>query len=265
MELIIKSVDGRYVADSLEIAEMTKKRHDNLLRDIDVYVDILRNSIDLKFEVNDFFIERTYQDSIGRTLRKYDCTRKGCDMIANKMTGQKGVLFTAVYVTKFEVMEKTIQQVMTPSYMIGDPEKRALKWIEEHRERKDLEAQKLFLEQKVTENASKVSYLDTILQSKGLVATTQIAKDYGMSAVELNELLRDLGIQYKVHKQWVLYAKYADKGYTQSYSFPIKHKDGRPDVVMNTQWTQQGRLFVHNVLAKQGIKANIDKEYSDAN
>ncbi|GAE09580.1 putative antirepressor [Paenibacillus sp. JCM 10914] len=86
---------------------MTGKRHDHLLRDIDGYCEILMNSTDPKIGVSDFFEASTYQDGTGRTLRGYDLTRKGCDMVANKMTGEKGVLFTATYVTKFDEMEKS--------------------------------------------------------------------------------------------------------------------------------------------------------------
>lgn len=103
MQLNIVNVNGKNVADSRQIAEMIGKQHGHLLRDIDNYVAVL---IESNFGVNEFFIESSYQDSIGRTLKKYDCTRKGCDMIANKMTGQKGILFTAAYVTKFEELER---------------------------------------------------------------------------------------------------------------------------------------------------------------
>lgn len=119
-------------------------------------------------------------------------------------------------------------------------------------------------EKKYLEAAPRLAYLDTILQSKSLVTTTQIAKDYGLTAPELNNQLHELGIQFQVNKQWVLYKKYADKGYTQSYSFSFKHKDGTPDVKMNTQWTQAGRLFIHEQLGSIGIKANIDKDYGKA-
>jgi len=119
------------------------------------------------------------------------------------------------------------------------------------------------LEKTVTEYKPKIAYLDTILQSKGTVTTTQIAKDYGMSGSELNKILHDLGIQYLVNKQWVLYSKHDDKGYTQSYSFDFTHKDGTPDVKMNTRWTQTGRRFIHEQLTQIGIKANIEKEFKD--
>ena len=62
----------------------------------------------LKINTSDFFIPSTYTDETGRTLPCYLCTRLGCDMIANKMTGEKGTLFTAAYVTKFRRMEKEL-------------------------------------------------------------------------------------------------------------------------------------------------------------
>ncbi|OMF38816.1 hypothetical protein BK133_01020 [Paenibacillus sp. FSL H8-0548] len=161
--------------------------------------------------------------------------------------------------------KKELSNSVVPSYMLEDPEERALQWVAELRQRKELENQKLLLEKAVTELKPKIAYLDTILQSKGLVTTTQIGKDYGLTAPELNKILHDVGIQYKVNDQWVLYKKYADKGYTQSYSFPFKHKDGTPDVKMNTQWTQRGRIFIHEQLTKIGIKANIEKEYGEVN
>ncbi|ASS66248.1 Rha family transcriptional regulator [Paenibacillus sp. RUD330] len=100
------SIQGKLLADSREIADVTGKLHKHLLRDIDLYASILTES---KIGPSDFFIESSYVDSTGRTLKCYLLTRKGCDMVANKMTGEKGILFTAAYVTKFEEMEKRQQ------------------------------------------------------------------------------------------------------------------------------------------------------------
>lgn len=97
------------VVDSRQVAEMIGKTHAHLMRDIQGYVEILKKSIESKFGFNDFFIESTYKDSIGRTLPCYLLTKKGCDMVANKMTGEKGVLFTAAYVTAFEAMRHHIE------------------------------------------------------------------------------------------------------------------------------------------------------------
>ncbi len=64
----------------------------------------------LKIEPSDFFIESSYQDDKQQTRPCYLLTKKGCDMVANKLTGKKGILFTAAYVTAFEQMRKHILQ-----------------------------------------------------------------------------------------------------------------------------------------------------------
>jgi len=105
-DLTVINQNGQLLVDSREVAQMIDKQHSHLLRDIKGYVEILTQS---NFGFSDFFIESTYKDSTNRKLLCYLLTRKGCDMVANKMTGEKGVLFTATYVTKFEEMERQIQ------------------------------------------------------------------------------------------------------------------------------------------------------------
>lgn len=105
----------------------------------------------------------------------------------------------------------------------------------------------------------KANYVDRILSSKSLVATTQIAKDYGYSAVAFNKLLHELGVQFRVNDQWVLYAKYQNCGYTHSRTINIERSDGRPDVVMQTEWTQKGRLFLYELLKQHDIIPVIEK------
>jgi Rha family phage regulatory protein len=104
-DLTIIDYQGKKTIDSRQVAVMTTMRHADLLEKISGYIGHLLNG---KIRSVDFFIESTYTDSTGRTLPCYLITRKGCDMVANKMTGEKGVLFTAAYVTKFEEMEKQI-------------------------------------------------------------------------------------------------------------------------------------------------------------
>lgn len=93
--------------DSREVAEMVEKKHYNLIRDIKGYVDELT---ELKIEFSDFFRESIYKDSTGRTLPRYDITKKGCEFIAHKLTGIKGTEFTARYINRFHDMEETIQK-----------------------------------------------------------------------------------------------------------------------------------------------------------
>lgn len=103
-------------------------------------------------------------------------------------------------------------------------------------------------------------YVDTILESTGVLATTQIAADYGLSAKALNRILHDAGVQYKVNRQWILYSQHMGKGYTKSKTIPITLKDGRTDTKMLTYWTQKGRLMIHEILTKRGIVALMDRD-----
>jgi anti-repressor protein len=115
-------------------------------------------------------------------------------------------------------------------------------------------------DQVIKELKPKADYMDSILKNKGLVSITQISKDYGMSGIKMNELLHELGVQYKQSEQWLLYAKHQDKGYTHSETIDIIRKDGRPDITMNTKWTQKGRLFIYDLLkSEKGIVPLIER------
>lgn len=121
------------VVDSRNIAEATDIRHDDLLKKIRGYVSILDKGIEdsEKLPSHKFFIPSTYVNSQNKEQPCYLLTRKGCDMVANKMTGEKGVLFTAAYVTKFEEMEK---QVQAPQKQLSSMEQLRLHYaaLEEH-------------------------------------------------------------------------------------------------------------------------------------
>lgn len=115
-------------------------------------------------------------------------------------------------------------------------------------------------EQMIGELKPKADYTDRILNSKAVVTITSIAKDYGMSGNKLNKLLHELGVQYKQGKQWLLYARYHDKGYTHSETIEFRRNNGLNDVNMITKWTQKGRLFLYNLLKDEGILPVIEKE-----
>lgn len=121
---------------------------------------------------------------------------------------------------------------------------------------KDEREQRLIAEQRVNELQPKATYYDLILQNKSLLSVTKIAKDYGMSATTLNKLLSELGIQYKQGGTWLLYQKYADKGYTQSTTHIID--EDRSSLL--TKWTQKGRLFIYELLKNERILPLIEQE-----
>ena len=120
---------------------------------------------------------------------------------------------------------------------------------DEQEKRQKLEEENAFL-------TVKARYYDQILNSKNAVPVTQIAKDYGMSAVAFNKLLHELRIQFPIRNSWVLYAEYADKNYTQSKTYQI----GEDKSVMHTCWTQAGRLFLYQFLKERGILPMCEQE-----
>lgn len=115
-------------------------------------------------------------------------------------------------------------------------------------------------DQVIGELKPRADYTDKILRNPGLVTITQIAKDYGMSAIEMNRKLHELGIQFKQSDQWLLYSKYHNMGYTHSETVDIVRADGRPDIKMNTKWSQKGRLFLYNKLKAHGIMPVIERK-----
>lgn len=117
-ELTIIDRSGVEVIDSREVAEAVGKQHAHLMRDIKNYCDILDKSSESKIGLADFFIPSTYIDSQDKERPCYLLTKKGCDMVANKMTGEKGVIFTAMYVSAFEKMRERITKPMTAMQML---------------------------------------------------------------------------------------------------------------------------------------------------
>lgn len=139
-ELKVVSLNGRLVTDSRDVAEMIGKEHKNLLADVRGYIETMKGYVgengELKIQPSDFFIESTYTNTQNKNLPCYLLTKKGCDMVANKMTGQKGVLFTAAYVTKFEEMESQLSQ---PNIQQLSPELQMFKHLFDSMAQKQLE------------------------------------------------------------------------------------------------------------------------------
>lgn len=126
---------------------------------------------------------------------------------------------------------------------------------------KEEREQRFYLEQQIAELEPKISYLDQILSSKDTVTISQIAADYGMSGTAMNKILYQLGVQRKVGGQWILYNRHMRQGYTKSQTNEIYKSDGGVKVVMNTKWTQKGRLFLYNLLLEKNYYPEMDMDF----
>lgn len=107
-DLKVVEQNNEFYIDSREVAEMVGKRHTDLLRDIDNYLSVILQNAKLRSA--DFFVASSYTSNNNNMYKCYLLTKKGCDMVANKMTGSKGVLFTAMYVDAFHKMDEHIKQ-----------------------------------------------------------------------------------------------------------------------------------------------------------
>ena len=131
----------------------------------------------------------------------------------------------------------------------------------ERMQRLALEAEIAVQKQQLIEMQPKASYYDVVLNSPDLVSITEIAKDYGWSGRRMNEHLHGKGIQFKQGDRiWILYQKYAEKGYTSTKTHTYPATDGTIHTKVHTYWTQKGRLFIYDLLKADGILPLIEQE-----
>ena len=196
---------------SVEVAEMVGKEHSKLLRDIRTYVEQLGRA---NFGQSDFFTESTYQNSQNKTQPCYMVTKKGCEFIAHKMTGVRGTEFTAKYIDRFHEMEDSIKaHIPTGQELIALAVVEAQRMLAQKEEEvKQLQTTVQQMDAVITDMTPKVDYVDKILSSNDCMTVTQIAQDYGMSAVRMNKELESMRIQHKVRGQWILYGQFLTGG-----------------------------------------------------
>lgn len=128
-----------------------------------------------------------------------------------------------------------------------------------NRKVQELETTVAVRDQQISELTPKASYYDVVLSCKDAISTTEIAKDYGKSAKWLNKLLHEKGIQFRQGDIWLLYQKYAEKGYTITKTQTYSGNDGAVHSKLHTYWTQKGRLFIYETLKAAGILPTIER------
>lgn len=180
------SVEGKMVpvTDSREVASKIGKEHKNLLRDIKGYIDILDGS-DLSSP--QFFISDVYLNSQNKEQPCYQLTKQGCEMVANKMTGKKGVLFTATYVQAFNDMQEELSVKTLPkSY------KDALLELVASIEKQEQ------LESKIKEDAPLVTLALKRLDRTGCLSVTEATKTFGLKRGQITGWAKENGYIHKI-------------------------------------------------------------------
>lgn len=213
--------------DSREVAEMVGIQHKDLLKKIRNYQQILESA---KLRFQDFFVPSSYKvENNNKTYYCYLLTKKGCEMVANKLTGEKGVIFTAKYVNRFEEMENHIKQ-QTPTLPSNYLE--ALeRLVDEVKMNEQLVLENRQLRFKLEGKEVKQ------VEDERLYTVDEIARTHHMTARELNKFLNVTGVQYTRKGRWYLYSKYSKKGFTQGSASWLR-------------WTEKGKNFIEELLSK---------------
>ena len=248
---------------SLQIAEVTGKAHKNVMQAIRKMETAWVKVQGLKFALLQKEVE---VNNGGHKMQPYySLTKEECLYIATKFNDEA----RAKLVRRWKELEETHRPAVPRNYlealkaMVRIEEQKQQLAIENQKQQEqiaDISRENVELGNKITEMLPKVSYYDKILESKSTMTVTQIAQDYGMSAVKMNRILAELKIQRKVQGQWILYNNYVPCGYVHSKAVDIVRADGRRDVKYNTEWTVKGRIFLYNKLKESNIIPLIEQD-----
>lgn len=253
---LVMVTNNQVVVSSRDVADNFEKHHKDVLESI-------RQILAAENSATKFFNKNSYENR-GKTYPEYLMNRDGFSLLVMGFTGQRALEWKLKYINAFNEMEMQLKNKL-PDF--SNPVIAARAWADEYEKRQIAESENksLLLEnaqqaQVIGELKPKADYTDLILKNKSLMPITAIAKDYGMSGKAFNKLLHEKKIQYKIGDQWFLYAELQAKGYTHSKTFDFNHANGRPDVNVQTQWTQKGRLFLYNTLKQAGIVPVIEQD-----
>ena len=231
---------------SREIAEITGKQHKHVLRDIRNMEPAWEKITQSKFGLSE------YEDTTGRKLPEYQLDKREVLYVATKWNDE----IRAKLILRWEELENA-QTKVNPRLTLVEALRAYADEVERNEKLKgEIEVKNVL----IAEYEPKVTYYDQILASTDTITVTQIAKDYGMTAQELNKLLHENKIQFKQSGQCILYKEYAKLGYTKSHTTPITYKDGRKGDQLHTRWTQKGRLFLYELLKQKGHLPLIEQE-----
>ncbi|PFK01360.1 Rha family transcriptional regulator [Bacillus cereus] len=234
-ELVFVNNNNEVVTDSLMVAEVFGKEHRNVMQAI-------RNLQDELLSIGDQKGVLSFQHTVykhpqnNQSYPKCDMTKDGFTLLAMSFTGIKALEFKTKYIKEFNKMEEHIRK--------NGGLKVPTNFLEAIKECVRLEETRLQLETKIEEDKPKVEYHDRVLESESTYTATQIAAEFGMSAIKMNRVLKAMGIQRKVGGQWVLRTAFMNQGYTDTKTY--EYEDNKTN--QQLRWTEKGRNFIHKLI-----------------
>ena len=253
--------DEEVYTTSRIVAEKFGKRHDHIIRDIEATIStineaqVIENKAQPNFGVsenigklknqpikNDYFVESSYIDSTGRTLKEYLITEDGLALLVMGFTGVDAMRIKLKFVAEFNRMKNIINNPEQVIANCGNAEAITAYGIQMTKIGRMMTetANNLCLIEKQRDKAE--DEVKTLVHDdENTYTATDIAKDLGFrSAIAFNQWLKDIGFQYKQGKHWVVKAKYAEEGLVN-----IKLKDtGNGFNVKTMQFTNKGKLWI---------------------
>ena len=239
----IKYENNQMLVSSLEVAKNFGKEHKNVLQTIG-------NLVAENSATKSMIYETSYKNR-GRQYPMYYMNRDGFSLLVMGFTGKEALEWKMKYIQAFNEME---QKLNNPEFLV----QRTMEYLKSRCDALLLENK--VQSQQIAELKPKASYYDVVLNCKDLLSISVIAKDYGWSAIRLNEYLHKKGVQFKQGKTWLLYQKYAVKGYTSTKTHEYLGNDGANHTNVHTYWTQKGRLFIYDLLKSDGIVPLIERD-----
>lgn len=251
-ELVVQNDKGRDVTTSLIVARVFGKEHSKVIRDIE------NLSCSDGFRVANFGDTPYTHPQNGQTYKMYEMTKDGFSFLVMGYTGEKAGKFKEAFINEFnkrEMMLKSDDYILARSQEILQNRLRIaeqnLRSAHERIESQDLEIKQL---------APDAEYTKEVLKSEDAYTMTQIAKEFGYTCQTFTERLLKCGIIYKQSGQYMLSAKYCDKGYTTNRTHPFVTNSGQHKTKTYLVWTEKGRKFLHDFRESYKEKKKILEE-----
>lgn len=227
--------NGQKMVSSRDVAKNFEKEHKDVLRAVE-------NIKAQNCALTSMFFESTYTAGTGKAYPMYLMNRDGFSLLAMGFTGSKAMEWKLKYIQAFNAMERKLTTPESDDMILSRAVLIANKKVEQ------LQSTNIQLVQENAKLKPASDYAHAVLMSDEKLTVKQIAQNYGMTSQKFNSILEEMGIQYKVNKQWILYRKYQGKGYVVGVPFDI----GNGKTKERTYWTRKGQAFLYKKLKEAG-------------